>query len=97
MVGYSPHLLPIKLLGIKPHAVVEVRFVDIQVHHARIRSSDLCDVRVAEPAAHLCCAAPLFDLALHFGIVTLNTCNNGMPFAGTLKVGNHLAYGTAGI
>ncbi len=78
--------------------MVEVRFVDIEVHHARIGASNLCNVGVAEASAHLCGAAPVFYLCLYQRVATLNdTRNHGMSLAGTFQVGNHFAYGTAGI
>ena len=97
MVRYRPHLLPVELFGIEPHAVVEVGLVDIQIHHTRIRTADLRNVRVAETAAHLCRTAPVFYLVLHLGIITLQTGDDSMPLASTLQVGYHLAYGTTGI
>ena len=97
MVGDSPHLLPVELLGIEPHTVVEVRLVDIQVHHTGIGTTDLGDVRIAETAAHLCGAAPVFYLALYLGVFALQTGDDGMTLARTLQVGYHLAHCAAGV
>ena len=78
--------------------MIQVGFVDIQVHHAGIRTADLGNVRITEAAAHLSRAAPVLNLSLYFGVSALNDAgDHGMALAGTLKVGHHLAHSTAGI
>ena len=54
-----PHFLPVELFGIEAHTVVEVCLIDIQIHHARIRTANLCDIGIAESSADLCCAAQI--------------------------------------
>ena len=98
VVGDGPHLLPVELLRVDEQTVVEVRLVDVQVHHAGVRTAYLCDVRVAETAAHLGGAAPVLNLALHLGVATLDDAGDDRrALAGTVQVGHHLADGTAGV
>ena len=98
IVGDSPHLLPVELLGVKMHSSVQVGLVDIKVHHTRIRSSDLRNIGIAESSSYLSRAAPVFDLRLDSGIPALyNAGDNRMSLAVSLQVGNHLAYSSAGI
>ena len=80
------------------HPSVQVGLVNIEIHHTRIRSSDLCDIRIAESSSHLSRAAPFPDLFLNARISALNdACDHGMSLAIALKVCNHLAYSAAGI
>ena len=98
IVGDGPHLLPVKLLGVDPHSVVEIGLVDVEVHHAGIRSSDLSQVGVAESPADLSCSAPLVDFFGHIGIATLDDArNNCVALSGALKVRDHLADRAAGV
>ena len=98
VVGDRPHLLPVKLLGVEPHAVVEVGFVDIQIHHAGVGSADLGNVGVAEAAAHLRGAAPVRDLGVHLRVAALDDAgDDGVALARALKVGHHLAHRAAGV
>ena len=98
IVGDGPHLLPVELFGVEPHTVVEVGLVDIEVHHAGIGPSYLCDIGVAEAAAHLCGTAPVCDLGLHLWVAALHhTRDHGVALACALQVGHHLAHCAAGI
>ena len=98
VVGNSPHLFPVELLGIYEHAVIEVCLVDIEVHHARIWAANLCDVGIAEAAAHLCSTAPVLYLCLNTRVTTFYyTGNDSRALAGTIQVGNHLTNSAAGI
>ena len=92
VVGDSPHLLPVELLGVDPHSVVEVGLVDVEVHHAGIRSSDLSQVGVAESPADLRRTAPLIDFLSNIGIAAFdNTCDHCVSLSCALKVSDHLA------
>ncbi len=98
IIGDRPHLFPVELLGVQPHAVVKVGLVDIKVHHAGVGAADLGQIRVAEAAAHLCGAAPVGDLAVDLTVPALDDAgDDGVALAGTLKVGDHLAHGAAGV
>ena len=78
--------------------MVEVGFVDIEVHHAGVGTAYLGDVGITETTTHLGGTAPVLDLSLYLRIATFNhTCNHGVALAGTLKVGYHLAHCTAGV
>ena len=91
MIGNGPHFLPVELFGIEAHTVVEVCLIDIQIHHARIRTANLCDIGIAESSADLCCAAPLCNLFCHVIITAFyHTSDNSMTFSGTLQVCYHL-------
>ena len=67
----GPHLLPVELLGIDIHAVIEVGLIDVEVHHAWIRTTYLSDVGITESTTHLSCTAPVFYLGLHARVTTL--------------------------
>ena len=96
VVGDDPHLFPVELLGIKSHLSVKVGLVDIKIHHAWIRSSDLGDVGIAESSSGLCCTAPVFDLSLNDGIAAFyDACDAGMSLAESFKVSYHFADSTA--
>ena len=98
IVGDGPHLLPVKLLGVEPHTVVEVGLVDIQIHHAGIGAADLRKVRIAEAAANLRGTAPVGNLGVHFGVAALDDAgDHGVALASALQVGHHLANCAAGI
>ena len=98
IVGDGPHFLPIELLGVQPHAVVQVGLVDVQVHHAGIGAADLGQVQVPEAAAHLGGFAPVLYLGLHNGVTALHhTGDDGMALSGALQVGHHLPHGAAGV
>ena len=98
VIGDSPHLLPVELLGIDEHTMVEVGLVDVEIHHARIRTADLGDVRIAETAAHLGSTAPVFDFSLYLWVATFdNAGNDGRALAGTVQVGYHFTDGTTGV
>ena len=82
VVGDRPHFFPVKLLGVQPHPVVQVGFVNVQVHHTGVRASDLRKVGVAEAAAHLRGLAPIVDLCLHGGVAALHHAgDHGMALA----------------
>ena len=98
IVGNGPHLLPVELLGIDEHSVVEIGLVNIEVHHARIGTAYLGDIGIAEAAAHLGSTAPVLYLCLHLRVATLdNSRDDCRTLAGTIQVGHHLADGTTGI
>ena len=98
IVGDGPHFLPIELLGVQPHAVVQVGLVDVQVHHAGIGAANLGQVQVPEAAAHLGGFAPVLYLGLHNGVTALHhTGDDGMALSGALQVGHHLPHGAAGV
>ena len=98
VVSDGPHLLPVELLGVEEHPVVQVGFVNVQVHHAGIRTTNLCQIGVAEAAAHLCGTAPVLDLSLHLRVAALDHAgDNGVTLASALQVGHHLADCTAGV
>ena len=78
--------------------MVEVGFVNIEVHHPRIGTAYLGNVGIAETATHLGSTAPVLNLSLHLGVTTLdNTGNNGRALTGTIQVSHHLANGTTGV
>ena len=98
VIGDGPHLLPVELFGVQPHAVVEVGLVDVQVHHAGVGPADLREVQIAEAAAHLGGFAPVGKLGLDGRVAALHHAgDDGMALAGALKVGHHLAHGAAGV
>ena len=97
-VSDGPHLLPVELFGVQPHAVIEVGLVDVQIHHAGIGPANLGQVQVPEAAAHLGGLAPILNLRLHNGVAPLHHAgDNGMALAGPLQVGHHLSHGAAGV
>ena len=78
--------------------MVEVGLVDVEVHHARVRTSDLGDVRVAETTTHLSGTAPVLDLRLNSWIATFyDTSDDSRALTSTVEVGNHLTDGTASV
>ena len=78
--------------------MVEVGLVNVEIHHTGVRTTNLCDVRIAEAATHLCCTAPVPNLCLYFGVTTLyDTRNHCRTLAGTVQVGYHLTNGATGI
>ena len=98
IIGNSPHLLPIELLGIDKHTVIEVGLVDIEVHHTGIGTANLCDIGIAETATHLSSTAPVLDFSLNLRVSAFyHTCNDSRTLAGTVQVSHHLTDGTAGI
>ncbi len=98
IVGDGPHLLPVELLGVEPHPVVEVGLVDVQVHHAGVGPADLGEIRVTESPAHLRGFAPVGDLGVDLGVAALDDAGDDrMALAGALQVRHHLAHGAAGI
>ena len=98
IVGNGPHLFPVKLLGVEPHSMIKVGFVNIEIHHARIWTANLGQIGITEAAANLGCTAPVLQLCLNLRIPALNYAgNNSMTLAGTLQISYHLTYGTAGI
>ena len=98
VVSDGPHFFPVKLLGIKPHPVVEVCLIDIEIHHAGIRASDLGQICIAEAPPDLCRAAPVFDLRLHIGVAALyDAGDHSVTLAGSLQIGHHLTHCAAGI
>ena len=98
VVGNSPHLLPVELLGVQPHPVVKVGLVDVQVHHAGVGTADLGQIGIPEAAAYLGSLAPVVDLSLNNRVAALhNAGDDRMALAGALQVGNHLAHSAAGV
>ncbi len=98
VVSDDPHALPVELLGVEPHAVVEIGLVDVEIHHAGVGAADLREVRVAEAAAYLRGAAPVLDLGLRLGVSALHDAGDDrVALAGALEVGDHLAHSAAGI
>ena len=98
VVGDGPHLLPVKLLGVEPHTVVQVRLVDVQIHHAGVRAADLRKVRITEAAAHLRGLAPVVDFGLHGGVTALdNAGDDGVALTGALQISDHFADSAAGV
>ena len=98
VIGNSPHLLPIELLGIDKHTVVEVSLINIEVHHAWIRASNLCDVGITETTTHLSSTAPVFNLSLYTRVTTLdNACNDSRTLASTIQISHHFTNGSASI
>ncbi len=98
VVGDGPHLLPVKLLGVEAQTVVEVGLVDIEVHHARVRTADLGNVGTTQATTYLGGTAPLLELLGHSRVATLDdTGHDGMTLAGAVKVGHDLSGGAAGV
>ena len=98
VVGDGPHLLPVKLLGVEPHTVVQVRLIDVQIHHTGVRAADLRKVRITEAAAHLRGLAPVVDFGLHGGVTALdNAGDDGVALTGALQISDHLADSAAGV
>ena len=80
------------------HSSVKIGFIDIEIHHARIWSSDLSNVGIAESPSGLGCTAPLFQLCLNAGISAFHhPGNHSVPFSIPLKIRNHFAYSAASI
>ncbi len=77
--------------------MVQIRFVDVQIHHAGIRPADLGQVRVPEAAAHLGSPAPILDLGLHLRVAAFTGGDDGMTLAGALQISDHLADSAAGV
>ncbi len=98
VVGDVPHVLPVELLGVEAHSVIQVGLVDVEVHHAGIRTADLRDVRLTEAAADLGGFAPVLDLRFDVGVSPFHdTGDDGMSLAGTLEVSDHFADSAAGV
>ena len=98
VIRNGPHILPVELLGIQTHPVVKVGLVDIEIHHAGIRTADLGDIGLPETSADLCCLTPVGDLCCHLGVTAFyHTGDHGMSLACTLQICHSLAYGAAGI
>ena len=92
MICDCPHFFPVKLFCIKSHAVIQIGFINIQIHHSRIRSSDLCDIGITESSSDLCCLTPLFYLRCHIVISTFhNTGDYCMSLSCSFKICNHLS------
>ena len=78
--------------------MIEVGLVDVKVHHAWIRTTDLCDVGITETTTHLSSTTPILNLSLSTWVATFNhTSNDCRTLACTIQVGHHLTNGTAGI
>ena len=98
VVGDGPHLFPIELLGVQEHAAIEVRFVDVQIHHAGVGAADLGDVGVAEAAANLRGPAPILDFPLHARVAALDDAgDDSVALAEAVQVGHGLAHSAAGV
>ncbi|CDD75532.1 unknown [Cryptobacterium sp. CAG:338] len=96
VISNNPHALPVELLRVYAHTVIEVGLVDVEVHHARIRPANLSDIGIAEAAAYLCGTTPVFNLGSSLRVATFDDARDyGMALAGAVEVGNHFAYGSA--
>ena len=94
----SPHIFPVKLLGIQAHSVVKVGLIDIEIHHSGIRAADLGNIGLTETSADLSCLTPIFDLSCHLGVAAFYHAGDySMSLACTLQVCHSLTYGTTGI
>ena len=95
IISNSPHFFPVKLFGIQEHSVIQVGLINVQIHHTRIRSSDLSNVSITKSSSYLSCLAPVFDLSLNSRIAAFyNTCDNSMSLAGSFKVSNSFSNST---
>ena len=91
MICDGPHFLPVKLLGIQTHTVVKIGLINVEIHHARIRSADLCNIGITESSSYLRCTTPLINLLCHICIAAFyHACNNSMSLSGTLQICYHL-------
>ena len=98
IISNSPHLFPIKLLGIEPHSMIEVGFINIKIHHAWVWTTNLSQIGITESPAYLSCSAPILQLSLYSRIATLYyTGNNCMALAGSFQICYHLAYSATSI
>ena len=98
IVGNGPHLLPVELFGIYIHAVIKVGLINIEVHHAGIRTSDLCEVGIAETATYLGGATPFLEFFGNSGIAAFNNAgNDSVTLAVAVQVGYHFAYSACSI
>ena len=98
IVGNRPHLLPVELLGVQPHTVVQVGLVNVQIHHAGIGAANLGKVRIPEAAAHLRGTAPVLNFCLCYRVSALNnTGDDGVALPGPLQIGHHLTHCAAGV
>ena len=96
IISNGPHFLPVELFGIQEHSVVQVCLINIEIHHTRIWSSDLCDIGITESSSYLGCLTPVFDLCLNSRISPFyNTCDHRMSLACSLQVCYSFAYCTA--
>ena len=98
IVCNSPHIFPVKLLGIQAHSVVKVGLIDIEIHHSGIRAADLGNIGLTETSADLSCLTPIFNLSCHLGVAAFyHASDYSMSLACTLQVCHSLTYGTTGI
>lgn len=96
IISNSPHFLPVKLFCIQEHSVVQICLINIEIHHTRIRSSNLCDISITESSSYLSSLTPIFDLCLNSRISTFyNTCDHRVSLACSLQVCHSFAYCTA--
>ncbi len=78
--------------------MIQICLIDIEIHHARIRSADLGKIGITETSSDLGGPAPFLDLFCDFGIAAFhNTGDHSTALAGTVEVCDHLTDCTAGI
>ena len=98
IVGDGPQLLPVELLGIQEHPMVEVGLVDVQIHHAGVGPANLGQVGIPEAAAHLGGSAPVLNLRLDPGVSSFgNPSDDSVALARPLQVSHHLTHRAAGV
>ena len=98
VVRDRPHLLPVELLGVQEHTVIQVCLIDVEIHHTGIGTSDLSQVRVAETSADLRSLAPVLDLRLNGRISAFHhTGDDRMALSGSFQVSHTFADSAAGI
>jgi len=98
VISNRPHFLPVELLGVQEHPVVEIGFVNVQVHHAGVWTANLRQISIPEATAHLSGFAPVLNFCFGNKIATLHhSSDNSVALSCTFQISNHLADRTAGV
>ena len=98
IIGNRPHGFPVELLRIYMHSSVQVGFINIQIHHTRIGSADLRQIRIPKSSSNLRRTAPVLDLCLYLRIAAFYYAgDHRMSLSESLQIRYHLADSTAGI
>ena len=80
------------------HPSVQIGFVNIEIHHARIWPANLRNIRIAESSSGLCGKAPLLNLFLNIRISAFHHAgNHRMPLAEPLQIRHHFSHRSTGI
>ena len=96
LISNSPHTLPVKLLGVETEFTIEIRLIDVEIHHTWVWPSNLSNIGLAESATNLSRTTPLLNLSLYIWITALDhTSDHIMTHIIAIQISHHFANSTA--